>query len=70
MPESMLARRQSGSGAAGPGRDSSQVYASLTSVCALPALQPNTQNGELVEVDGGEYVVTTTMIQFKLRGGK
>ncbi|GIL46965.1 hypothetical protein Vafri_3827 [Volvox africanus] len=34
------------------------------------ALPPNTQCGEEIDVEGASYVVTTVVLQYKLRGGK
>ncbi|GLC44090.1 hypothetical protein PLESTB_000930500 [Pleodorina starrii] len=34
------------------------------------ALPPNTQCGEEIDVEGSSYVVTTVVLQYKLRGGK
>lgn len=33
-------------------------------------LPPNTQCGEEIDVEGSSYVVTTVVLQYKLRGGK
>lgn len=34
------------------------------------ALPPNTACGEEIDVEGSSYVVTTVVLQYKLRGGK
>ncbi|PNH09597.1 hypothetical protein TSOC_003755, partial [Tetrabaena socialis] len=34
------------------------------------ALPPNTQCGEQIDVEGASYVVTTVVLQYKLRGGR
>ncbi|KAG2485848.1 hypothetical protein HYH03_015431 [Edaphochlamys debaryana] len=60
----------SGKKAKQPGLYEVRVVAPPPRSLGIYALPPNTQCGEQIDVEGSSYVVTTVVMQFKLRGGK
>ncbi|PNW75053.1 hypothetical protein CHLRE_12g498700v5 [Chlamydomonas reinhardtii] len=53
-----------------PGLYEVQVVTPPPRSLGIYALPPNTQCGEEIDVEGQGYVVTTVVLQYKLRGGK
>ncbi|KAG2451376.1 hypothetical protein HYH02_003978 [Chlamydomonas schloesseri] len=60
----------SGKKAKQPGLYEVQVVTPPPRSLGIYALPPNTQCGEEIDVEGQGYVVTTVVLQYKLRGGK